>query len=167
MFVQPLLLTVLFLWKQRNQSELLIEQGRTDRIIKDGLLSACPVVLTGELLTPFPQELRIALSRRKYGMLWCSCFSPSGLQVKQWPIVAYTSYNSARTTQNQRQAVKLRGDCENKVSKQRQENKITTSESKRSCKLHMARTHECVSYHLVTQSREGSYKHQKHITASI
>lgn len=89
---------LLFLWKQRNQSEMFTGQGRTDKIIKDVLLSACPdkVVLTGELLTLFPQELRTALSHRTHRMLWCSCFSLSALQEKQWPRVAYTSYNSAR-----------------------------------------------------------------------
>lgn len=55
--------------------------------------------------------------------------SLSGLQEKQWPTVAYTSYNSARAIQNQRKPVKLREDCENKVSKQRQEKKVSTSES--------------------------------------
>lgn len=55
--------------------------------------------------------------------------SLSGLQEKQCPTVAYTSYNSARAIQNQRKPVKLREDCGNKVSKQRQEKKVSTSES--------------------------------------
>lgn len=71
---------LLFLRRQRNHPELLIRWGRTSRTINiiDAPPSACPVqVLSGDLPTPQPQQLRIALSHRECTILWGSCFSLS------------------------------------------------------------------------------------------
>lgn len=137
---------LLFLRRQRNQPELSIDWGRTCRIINiiDAPLSACLVkeLLTGELLTPRPQRTENGSDPQKsYNALGFLLLSLPGLREKQWPVVPHAIYSSTRNIKDQGRPMKLRGDCENKVSEQRQGKTITTSESEWSSKMHMVRQH--------------------------